>query len=221
MMIINGGIQSHDIASVLTESSGHMYMAVVLHWAFSGDIDIESERFRLFGGEIRTWISALFCIALKRAYHGQLSYLPIEEGGGNGDPMTNQSNRPLPSFSLSDPVPDNWKTIEGNFVVFFSFMCSHVADSIIGHPDMRIGAGKQNIVYAFDDVKRSELLLGMSDVKNRLKCDSFNDIHAREFRLTPFTPGIISIDGEKIEYGSVQIKILPGMMRLFSRKKLK
>ena len=54
----------------------HMFTA--LTWGLIGDTDIESERVRFLGGEIREALGGLKCIAQKRVYHGKLKYLPSE-----------------------------------------------------------------------------------------------------------------------------------------------
>lgn len=212
MQIINGGIQSHDIASVQTESSGHMYMTVLMHWALTGTVDIESEKLRFLGGELRLLIGGLISFAIKKEYHGQLSYLPIEE---EGEESKDGSDPPL---SLTDPVPDNWITIDGKYIIFAGLMCPCISDGIMGHPDLKCGSGELWIVYAPPDITRMQLVSKMSETAT--VGTNFYTIRTREFRLTPITSGIISIDGEMIEYGPVHVRLLPNSaMRLFSRKK--
>ena len=233
LQIINGGIQMHDIASVSTNSS-HSYMAVLIHWALTGAVDIESERLRILGGELRTLVAGLVCIIMKRSYHGQLSYLPIEDDDDDkgkssssveatapsdkGD-TSEEAVRPSTCINVTDPIPEKWKTIEGNFVMFIGLMVSHMSDSIMGHTDIKIGSGEHRIVYAFEDVTRAQLLTGLAGSPSTVKYDTFHEIRTRAFRLSPVTPGIISVDGEQVEYGPLQVQVHPGMMRLFSRVK--
>ena len=198
-------------------------MGVLIHWALTGSVDIESEKLRILGGELRTIVGGLISIIMKRGYHGRLSYLPIDDDTpaatvGKGA-TCEETVKPSTSISVSDPVPDNWKTIEGNFVMFMGLMLSHMSDSIMGHPDIKIGSGEHRIVYAFDDVTRTQLLTGLVGSPNTAKYDTFHEIRTRAFRLDPISPGIISIDGEQIDYGPIQVQVHPGMMRLYSRIK--
>ncbi|XP_019852648.1 PREDICTED: sphingosine kinase 2-like isoform X2 [Amphimedon queenslandica] len=220
--IINGGIQTHDIASVSTGSS-HSYMGVLIHWALTGSVDVESEKLRILGGELRTIVGGLISIIMKRGYQGQLSYLPIDEESSvaatERDTSSGEAARPTTSISVSDPIPDNWKTIEGNFVMFIGLMLSHMSDSIMGHSDIKIGSGEHRIVYAFDDVTRAQLLTGLVGSPNTAKYDTFHEIRTRAFRLNPISPGFITVDGELVDYGPIQVQVHPGMMRLYSRIK--
>lgn len=289
--IVNGGIQLHDIASVVTESS-HMYMGVCINWGLTGTIDIESEKFRFLGGDVRYLLGGLMCVAIKKSYYGRLDYLPIEdeeqketskrgssdaeienerfiglvedfereqvgtiptEGTAvlseyhqrvesreeNESQMTKQefsgkpnirdiassstttdNSRPTTSISVTEQIPSQWKTIEGKFIVFIALMCSHITDVTPGHLSMKTGSGNLMLVYTTDSVTRRQLLSATTEPNdgdpNRV---NFHTIITKAFRLTPLTPSILSVDGERMEYGPIQVQIHPGIMRLFSRKR--
>lgn len=207
-------------------------MAVIAHWALTGDIDIESETFRILGGELRSIIGALKCTVLKRLYRGCLSYLPIDttspthlsenELSGNedvGGAMERPQTHLLPP-SLSDPVPDNWESVEGQFSLFVGLMSAFMAHEFIGHPDVKVGSGEFCLLYGLNDVTRRHMLSALVDTERLRTLDVVHEIRTKAFRLNPITPGIISIDGELIEYTPFQVQIHPHMMRVFSRKKL-
>ena len=212
--IVNGGIQSHDIASLVTPEN-HNYMAVVVNWAFTGDVDIESESLRALGGDVRNVIGALKCVAMKRSYFGRLSYLPAEE---NSEEESDISTNLLPS-SVTDPVPDNWKTVEGNFVLFIALLSSYISHGNLMFPDLVLGSGEFNIMFCFEDVTRMELLKAVADTEIAIRSPKVQIVHTRAFRLEPITPGILSIDGERFEYLPFQIQVHKRAMRLFTRKK--
>ena len=75
LQIVRGGTQAIDLATVTTPVET-VYMFVSLTWGLIADVDIESEKVRFLGGEIRDTLGALKCIIQKRAYHGRISYLP-------------------------------------------------------------------------------------------------------------------------------------------------
>lgn len=218
--IINGGIKKHDIASV-SSSSSHSYICVLINWGMIGVIDIESERLR-FLGPIRFHISAILCLVRKRSYHGQLIYLPIEdeENAAANGVTSEEAVRPTTSIGVADPVPDNWKTIEGNFVVFVALMSGHLNDDSVFCADSKTNSGEFRIVYTFDDVTRGQLLAKMGEKTGTEKIANIHEIRTKAFRLVPISPGIISIDGERTEYGPLQVQVHPGMMRLYSRDKI-
>ena len=232
--IINGGVKAHDIASVSTKSS-HSYACVLIHWGLTGTVDMESERLRFLGGQLRNLIGGLIGIAMKRSYHGQLSYLPIEddddsEGESSSSVEANapsdkgdtseEAVRPSTCINVTDPIPEKWKTIEGNFVVFMTMMVSHIADKDIMCAEANTGSGNFTIIYTFDDVTRGQLISKMVDNTGTAKIENFHEVRTRAFRLNPISSGIISVDGERVEYGPLQVQVHPGMMRLFSRVKL-
>ena len=219
--IINGGIKNHDIASVSSISS-HSYICVLINWGMIGVIDIESERLR-FLGPIRFSISALLCLVRKRSYHGQLIYLPIEDeedAAATNGATSEEVVRPTTSISVSDPVPDGWKTIEGNFVVFVALMSRNLSDESVFCADSKTNSGEFRIIYTFDDVTRGQLLAKIGEKTGTKEIENFHEIRTRAFRLVPISPGIISIDGERTEYGPLQVQVHPGMMRLYCRDKI-
>jgi diacylglycerol kinase family enzyme len=218
-MIVNGGIQSHDIASLMTPST-HVYIAVVVSWGLVSVIDIESEKFRFLGGDIRFILGALKCIALKRCYQGRFSYLPLDENESGNDEGT--AVDPLSTHLLSPidaPVPDNWTTVEGSFSVFIMGMCSHIAHTAPIFSELVIGSGHMSILYAMDNIYRMELLKTLVKPEIIPSLDTPQYIHTKAFRLEPISPGILSVDGENFEYTPFQVQVHPGLMRLFSRKR--
>ncbi|XP_019852641.1 PREDICTED: sphingosine kinase 2-like isoform X1 [Amphimedon queenslandica] len=221
--IINGGIKQHDIASVCNSSS-HSYIGVVIHWGMTGIVDVESEKLRFLGGKLRNLIGGLVCIVMKRSYYGQLSYLPIEEDEtksplteAEGSIHSTNTLKPTTDVGVSDPIPEHWKTIEGNFVIFMALTSSHVTENDMMCAETKTGSGKFKILYTFDDVTRGQLLAKLSESTGAVKIENFHEIHTRAFRLNPISPCIITVDGEQIDYGPIQVQMHPGMMRLYSR----
>jgi diacylglycerol kinase family enzyme len=218
-MIVNGGIQSHDIASLMTQST-HVYVASVVHWAYIGDVDIESEKFRFLGGDIRFILGALKCIALKRCYQGRFSYLPLDENESGNDEGT--AVDPLSTHLLSPidaPVPDNWTTVEGDFTLFIAQQSSHLSQEFQIFPEVQLGSGQMHILYALEDLKRSEIVSAFVDTTRISNINTFHAVSTKAFRLEPISPGILSVDGENFEYTPFQVQVHPGLMRLFSRKR--
>ena len=191
----------------------------------TGIVDVESEKLRFLGGRLRNLIGGLVCIAMKRSYYGQLSYLPIEDDETKS-PLTeaeamqsDDSHKPTTDIGVSDPIPQHWKTIEGNFVIFMALTSSHITENDMMCAEAKTGSGKFILLYTFDDVTRGQLLAKLSENTGAVKIENFHEIHTRAFRLNPISPCIITVDGEQIDYGPIQVQMHPGMMRLFSRVK--
>ena len=124
--------------------------------------------------------------------------------------------------ALSDPVPDSWVTIDGEFNNVSILMTSHMAHGIVGHPDLTIGTGKFTITYTPGTLSRVGMLrlLKDSDTGAQVYLDEVHTIHTKAFRLEPITaPGMLTVDGEVIPYGPMQSQLHPHLGRLICRKR--
>lgn len=300
-----------DLATV--QAGSHLtHMALLTCWGFISDIDIDSEKLRVFGTDTRYLICSLKRIAQKNSYHGHLHYVPFEDKSGltdcndsgskqleksadqseckrqsshntasaedrvchtagdttsfesnkhtEGIPPPEEQNTSTNSRSLSrsmdtgssttgntaacpsslnnqatsriplhflppiaeTKLPSNWKTIDGNFVLFAALMIPYVAHGFFGHPHVRIGSGYFSICYALDDIKRSELVsmfLTGETGEFVVTSEKIRMVKARVFRLEPLTPtGVITVDGEMIPYGPIQAEVHQNFIRVCSRK---
>lgn len=124
--------------------------------------------------------------------------------------------------ALSDPVPDSWTTIDGEFINISIIMTSHMAHGIIGHPDMTIGSGKFMIIYSTSNLSRIGMfnLLKDSETGAHIHLDNVHIVQAKAFRLEPITaPGMLTVDGEVVQYGPIQSQLHPHLGRLICRKR--
>lgn len=123
---------------------------------------------------------------------------------------------------LSDPVPSNWITIEGEFIYITAIMVSHVSRGTMGDPNLRMGSGKMTLVYTMSSMSRLTLLevLAGSEKGKHMEMDEVNVVSARAFRLEPITePGMLTVDGEVIEYVPIQVQVHRQLARGMCRKR--
>ena len=108
---------------------------------------------------------------------------------------------------LSEPVPDNWETLEREFMGVTPLMIPHMAHNFFGDPEISIGEGKIRIVICDGNIKRLDMLgmLTKADTGGHIEIDGVLRRDVRAFRLEPFTsPGMLTIDGEEVYYGPIQ-----------------
>lgn len=123
----------------------------------------------------------------------------------------------------TDPVPGNWKTVEGVFVSVTSLMAPLMGDGFVGHPNITLGSGEFTILYVFDDTTRSEMLSMLMDGSsgNWINHFKMHIVKAKAYRIEPLSPpGMMTLDGEIIEYGVTQAQVNRHVARVFTRKRI-
>lgn len=112
----------------------------------------------------------------------------------------------------------NWLTIESEFSLIWVLQTSHCASTIHSGPGVKLNDGILTIIVA-EKMKRIEaldLLIGMDEGKhfNNPKIKVYK---AKAYRLEPLTDkGILSLDGEVIEYGPIQASVQPSAARVLA-----
>ena len=146
--------------------------------------------------------------------------LQNEESAQNQQQQLELATDLLPP-SLSDPVPSNWKTIEGNFVGVMVLLAPFVAHGFAGDLNLILGSGKMHISYSLDDITRGGLLamLLSADTASYLQREDVHVVKTRAYRLEPLTPGILTIDGEAVDYIPHQVQLHPQLVRIMSRRR--
>ena len=123
---------------------------------------------------------------------------------------------------LSGPVPENWETIEREFMAVTFLMIPHMANNFFGDPSFSIGTGKIRVVICGGEITRLGMfgLLTKADTGEHLEIEGVLRNDVRAFRLEPHTaPGMLTIDGEEVYYGPLQCQIHPTLARVMSRKR--
>lgn len=123
---------------------------------------------------------------------------------------------------LKEPIPENWKVVEGEFLSITPIMVSHLTTNFFGDPNMSIGTGKIRILY-FKKMSRFGMLgmLTGADKGKHLNRSEANIIDVKAFRLEPYTEeGIMTVDGEVVKYGPMQAQVHQHLARVFCSKKI-
>lgn len=145
----------------------------------------------------------------------------------NGGDVLLSENEPkddkLPDNHLNpigDPVPTDW-TIEKekNFVLVLATCHSHLAEEMMVSPDARPDDGHLHLLYVTAGISRPALLrlfLAMEKGTHlTCECPYLMYQRVRALRLEPITqPGVITVDGEQVEYGPIQAEVHKGYARI-------
>ena len=124
--------------------------------------------------------------------------------------------------SLSGPVPENWETIERDFLAITPLMIPHMAHNFFGDPAFAIGAGKIRVIIVDGQISRLGMfgLLTKADTGEHLEVNGVLRKDVMAFRLEPHTsPGMLTVDGEEVYYGPLQCQIHPTLARVMCRKR--
>ncbi|XP_013003406.1 sphingosine kinase 2 isoform X3 [Cavia porcellus] len=122
---------------------------------------------------------------------------------------------------LGSPLPPGWVTLEGDFVLVLAISPSHLSADMLAVPHARFDDGAVHLLWVRGGVSRAMLLrlfLAMEHGSHfNLGCPQVGYAPARAFRLEPLTSrGLLTVDGELVEYGPLQAQIHPGLGTLLT-----
>ncbi|XP_026893774.1 sphingosine kinase 2 isoform X1 [Acinonyx jubatus] len=122
---------------------------------------------------------------------------------------------------LGTPLPPGWVTLEGDFVLMLAISPSHLGADLVAAPHARFDDGLVHLCWVRGGISRATLLrlfLAMERGSHfSLGCPQLGYAAARAFRLEPLTPrGVLTVDGEQVEYGPLQAQMHPGLGTLLT-----
>uniref|UniRef100_A0A7S1FT61 DAGKc domain-containing protein n=1 Tax=Corethron hystrix TaxID=216773 RepID=A0A7S1FT61_9STRA len=219
-LICRGRSSKMDLSFYETESKTYTAF-LTFSWALVADSDIESECIR-FMGPLRTDIWAVWRMIFLRKYRATFSYLPPENiheiGEHNKIPTEEQTMKHFPKWK--EDIPSNWKTIEGDFVVFWPSQVSHPGAPLLSSPHSRIDDGVFQVLIMRQPVSRLDLVNVFLSLENggHVNHPKVEFIKCVAFRLDPADPkmSINDLDGEVVQAGKIQARVIPGKMNIFA-----
>lgn len=112
-------------------------------------------------------------------------------------------------------------TLEGDFVLMLAISPSHLGADLVAAPHARFDDGLVHLCWVRAGISRAALLrlfLAMERGSHfSLGCPQLGYAAARAFRLEPLTPrGVLTVDGEQVEYGPLQAQVHPGLGTLLT-----
>jgi hypothetical protein len=138
---------------------------------------------------------------------------------GNGSVATGIPNNVMPNFH--EPIPESWTVVEGDFVGWVFVSTTHIGKDMFCAPDGFFGDGVIHCMCLNGDISRTDLLnvLSKMEAGDHVNVHGVHMLKARAFRFEPYsTPSeIITIDGERFEWGKLQAEVFKGLGRVRCR----
>ena len=179
-------------------------------WAFIADVDLDSECIRWMG-VARNDVWAAYRILLNRSYKARFSYLlPSAE---------TQAGRAVTLPPLTDPLQAQWKTLEGDFILFWASQVTHAAYNTFQSPLSQMQDGLFRIMVVRKPISRLRMIqIALAiETGGHIHHDQCEMYECVAFRLEPLEEGSHNdLDGEKIEDGPLQAAVLPAAAQFFS-----
>lgn len=198
-----------DLSEYTTKNKNYISF-LTYSYGMIADIDIDSEVLRCLGTfRLDLW-GAYLGIKL-RSYPVKLSYLPPPSDKTHG-----MGNLP----ALDEPIPKDWVTIEDDIVLIWASQVSHAASHIESSPSSRLHDGVFQIMMirrrGLSRYKMIMWLLSLDSQSSHTKRDITEMIECVAWRLEPGREGSYNnVDGEAVESGPIQTKILPSVTQVF------
>ena len=232
-----------------TNTKGTVYGFLSVTWGLLSDADIESEKYRYLG-VLRFTLAGIQRILSLRHYNGALYYIPLDtstccETGIEQDlnPTTVREKSPRsPSRDLElntkeegygpkcflpplhEECGEEWKVIDEEFILVGLQSLSHLGSGMHSAPGVHIDDGFLDIQYVKRGTTKKTMLtlLDAFETGKHLEFDDVTRLKAKAFRLVPGKDrtGHIVIDGEEIEYETIQGEVLPSLANVVMLKKI-
>ncbi|ETV87664.1 hypothetical protein, variant 2 [Aphanomyces astaci] len=162
-LAIKGQPQPLDLAT-LRSKTATKFIFLSLSWAFLAEMDFESEKYR-FAGAQRFTISSLGKILSGKNWSGSFSYVeptadevvPTYWADGHDDGRAAPKLTLLPP-SAEDPKPETWKTIEGNFSLFWAMNAAWAGTNGLVAPSAEFDDGYMHVVIMPGKVSMAEYM---------------------------------------------------------------
>ncbi|XP_025063571.1 sphingosine kinase 2 [Alligator sinensis] len=141
------------------------------------------------------------------------------EGGGMDTGMGGPPDDLL--VPLGQPVPPSWVTVEDDFVLVLAIYQTHLGADLLTAPFACLSDGLIHLCFVKAGVSRAALVrifLAMEKGTHfEQACPHLSHVPVRAFRLEPLTrKGILTVDGERVEYGPLQAQVHCGLARLIT-----
>uniref|UniRef100_A0A9J7Y8N6 sphingosine kinase n=1 Tax=Cyprinus carpio carpio TaxID=630221 RepID=A0A9J7Y8N6_CYPCA len=223
-LLCKGLVSKLDLISIRLSSGARLFSFLSLAWGFVADVDIESEQFRQLGA-LRFLLSTLLRLASLRVYQGKLAFLPAESERQSASAGFSTADSRLPDHllvPLEQPVPQDWTLVEEQeFVLVLAMFQSQLDEELLAAPDARADDGLIHLFYVTAGISRTMLLLLFRAMQSGTHldwgCSHLVYRRARALRLEPLsTAGVMTVDGERVEYGPLQAQVHRGAARLIS-----
>ncbi|KAF0691775.1 Aste57867_17046 [Aphanomyces stellatus] len=220
-LLLKGQSQPLDLAS-LRNKTETCYCFLSLSWAFMADVDSESEKYR-FAGSQRFALAAVGKILSGKNWSGSFSYL--EEMADDEPPQYWDAHAAgeaaAPTLSLlppspDDPTPKTWKTIEGDFSLFWAMNVAWAGEDGCVAPSADPNDGYMYAVIAPGKITKGDYMGLLLSVESggHVQKPFVQVIKTRAFEVRVPESDLMMADGERFEGGFCQVEVHRGLGRV-------
>lgn len=136
------------------------------------------------------------------------------------EPAAPEDPEALDSFpALTDPVPSDWTVEEGDFVMIYSSLQSHLGTHLYFAPEARPDDGILWLLIITSNVTRFQLLnyFKQQEAGNHLSLPYVRMIPVRAFRLESYVDGgFMTVDGELVRTPTLQARVMTALGRVLT-----
>ncbi|XP_020809700.1 sphingosine kinase 2 [Drosophila serrata] len=127
---------------------------------------------------------------------------------------------------LDEPLPEDqgWQVEEGEFIMMHAVYQTHLGIDCHFAPKAQMNDGTIFLILIRGGISRPHLLSFLYNMSSGTHLPEVNNeyvkvLKVRAFRLEPHdNQGIITVDGERVEFGPLQAEVLPGIARVMVPK---
>ncbi|KAH8234779.1 hypothetical protein KR032_003156 [Drosophila birchii] len=130
----------------------------------------------------------------------------------------------LPDLNEPLPADQGWQVEEGEFVMMHAVYQTHLGIDCHFAPNAQMNDGTIFLILIRGGISRPHLLSFLYNMSSGTHLPEVNNeyvkvLKVRAFRLEPHdNQGIITVDGERVEFGPLQAEVLPGIARVMVPK---
>ncbi|XP_068148038.1 sphingosine kinase 2 [Drosophila tropicalis] len=130
----------------------------------------------------------------------------------------------LPDLDQPLSPEDGWQVEEGEFIMMHAVYQTHLGIDCHFAPKAQMNDGTIHLILIRGGISRPHLLSFLYNMSSGTHLPEVNNqyvkvLPVRAFRLEPHdNHGIITIDGERVEFGPLQAEVLPGIARVMVPK---
>ncbi|XP_018008074.1 sphingosine kinase 2 isoform X2 [Hyalella azteca] len=121
---------------------------------------------------------------------------------------------------FSDPVPEDWETIKGEFLLVYVVYQSHISSSVMMIPEAAPDDGIMWLILMPGSMSRPAIAKVLLQLDNGMyaRVPGVRLIPVTGVRIVPHdTQGLLTIDGESIPFEPIHAQVLPGLARVLVR----
>ena len=151
------------------------------------------------------------------------SEVPESTDAGSEIPPTSSAPPTDLLVPFDQPLPpDVWTSREENYLSWNAYMITHLTSDHFCDRDFSMGTGLLRLIWVDGCITRKGAfdMFAKAEKGRHTELDEVCRIDVKAFRLEPLThPGILTVDGERVSYGSIQAQVHPKLARVMSRKR--